>query len=157
MPQYNYDLVGTATQTTLGKNGTTLDASRLIERRGQNVGLANNYVQLPLELAFGASVDIFVCDVGGGTNSLANVYFDLIVSSAGGRADVHVIRTYYRTAVGVAVHSTQLNTSVSTWGASLSLNQIFVGQNVYWQMSNATGGPVRYGVGLVVHRYDLAV
>lgn len=157
MAQLNYDLTGVATQTELGKNGTVLDASRLIERRGQNIGLANNYVQLPLELAFGASVDIFVCDVGGGTNSLAHVYFDLLVSSAGGRADVHVIRTYYRTAVGVAVHSTQVNTSVSTWGASLSLTQNFVGQNVYWTMSNATGAPVRYGVGLIVHRYDLAI
>lgn len=60
MPQISYDLIGVGVQTELGKNGTVLDASRLIERRGQNVGFAPNYVQLPLELPFGSSVDVSV-------------------------------------------------------------------------------------------------
>ena len=45
MPTFSYNLQGVATQVEMGNDGTILDASRLIERRGQNAGRANNLTQ----------------------------------------------------------------------------------------------------------------
>lgn len=155
MPTFSYDLQGTATQVELGNDGTILDASRLIERRGQNVALANNFAQTPLTIGNGLTVDVPVCSVGNVINSLTHVYFVLLVSSTSGRASVVLLRTYARGTTGAVVHSTQINTTSNTWFFTLSLNQFITGNDVFWRIQNNTGTTVQYSVGLRTDRHNL--
>lgn len=157
MPTFNYNLLGIATQTELGNGGTTLDASRLIERRGQNAGLANNLTQPVLTLPDSSNVDIPICELGSAINSITHVHLVILASNATGYADLVLDRTYVNGATGIIVHSTQMNAENISGGWTLlfSFTQIFSMNTISYRLSNSTGSSVQYSVGLRVDRHNL--
>lgn len=157
MPTFSYNLQGVATQVEMGNDGTILDASRLIERRGQNAGLANNLTQSVLTLPDSSNVDIPVCELGSALHSITHVHLVILVSSSSGYADLVLDRTYVNGLTGILVHSTQMNAENISGGWTLlfSFAQIFSTNAVSYRLSNSTGSPVHYSVGLRVDRHDL--